>query len=147
VSSLISPARALTVLVVDDDRDGAESLADVLRAYGHEARTACTPTAAVIAADSFQPDAVLMDIGIPGMDGYRLAGRVCEVLGRRPLLVAVTGYGNLEDRSREEGFDYHFVKPADPAELARLLAAHAGEVMASSPHVNGNGPRAARLVE
>jgi DNA-binding response OmpR family regulator len=111
---------------VDDDRDVAESLADVLRAYGHEARTACTPTTAVIEADALRPDAVVMDIGIPGMDGYRLARRLCDVLGRRPLLVAVTGYGNLEDRSRQEGFDHHFVKPADPAELAGVLAARAG---------------------
>jgi len=131
---------------VDDDRDGAESLADVLRAYGHEARTACTPTTAVIEADSFRPDAVLMDIGIPGMDGYRLAVRLCEVLGRRPLLVAVTGYGNLEDRSRQEGFDYHFVKPADPAELAGLLTAHAGRATDFSPHVNGNAPRTGALL-
>jgi two-component system, OmpR family, response regulator len=141
------PDSSLRVLVVDDDRDGAESLAEVLRAYGHEARTACTPTTAVIEADAFRPDAVLMDIGIPGMDGYRLAGRLCEVLGHKPLLVAVTGYGNLEGRSRQEGFDHHFVKPADPDELARLLAAHAGRVMTSSPQVNGNGPRAAQLVE
>jgi DNA-binding response OmpR family regulator len=110
-------------MVVDDDRDGAETLADVLRAHGYDARTAGTPTTAVIESESFRPDAVLMDIGIPGMDGYRLAGRLCEVLGRRPLLVAITGYGNLEDRSRQEGFDHHFLKPADPAALVAVLRA------------------------
>jgi DNA-binding response OmpR family regulator len=126
VNNPSGPARRLAVLVVDDDQDGAESLADVLRAYGHDARTACTATTAVIEAAAFRPDAVVMDIGIPGTDGYRLAGRVCEALGRRPLLVAVTGYGNLEGRSRQEGFDGHFLNPADPAELVRVLAAHAG---------------------
>jgi DNA-binding response OmpR family regulator len=126
VSNLLYPARPLTVLIVDDDRDGAESLATVLQAYGYDARTACTATTAVIEAEAFRPDAVVMDIGIPGTDGYRLAGRLCEMLGRRPLLVAVTGYGDLEDRSRQEGFDHHFLKPADLAELAGVLAAHAG---------------------
>jgi CheY-like chemotaxis protein len=117
------PASPLRVLVVDDDRDGADALAAVLRAHGHEARAAYTPTTAVMEAAAFRPDAVLMDIGIPGLDGYRLAGRLCDRLGYRPLLIAVTGYGDLEDRSRHEGFDHHFLKPADPAELARALAA------------------------
>ena len=117
------PASPLRVLVVDDDRDGADALAAVLRVYGHEARAAYTPTTSVMEAAAFRPDAVLLDIGIPGLDGYRLASRLCDRLGYRPLLVAVTGYGDLEDRSRHEGFDHHFVKPADPAELARVLAA------------------------
>src|SRR3954469_776965 len=123
---MTDPKNPLAVLVVDDDRDCADSLADVLREAGHEARTACTPTTAVIEADSFRPDAIVMDIGIPGMDGYRLARRLCDLLGRRPLLVAVTGYGGLEDRSRQEGFDRHFRKPAGPAELVAVLDAHAG---------------------
>lgn len=120
-----APRAPLAVLVVDDTRDCAESLAGVLRAYGHEARTAHTPTEAVIAAAAWPPDVVVMDIGIPGMDGYRLAQKVCAQLTRKPFLVAVTGYGDLEERSRQEGFDHHFVKPADPAELLRLLDAHA----------------------
>jgi CheY-like chemotaxis protein len=111
----------LSVLVVDDNRDGADSLADVLRAYGYEVRTAYTPTEAVIAVGDFAPDVVLMDIGIPGMDGYRLARRLCERLARRPRLVALTGYAGLEVRSRDEGFDAHFLKPADPADLAEAL--------------------------
>jgi DNA-binding response OmpR family regulator len=119
------PARTLRVLVVDDSRDCADSLADVLRSYGHQARAAYTSTEAVIAAGACPPDAVLMDIGLPGMDGYTLAQRLCGRLVRRPLLVAITGYGNLEGRSRAEGFDHHFLKPADPAELTGVLAAHA----------------------
>jgi CheY-like chemotaxis protein len=120
-----TPPCPLAVLVVDDDRDGADSLAELLRTCGHDARTAYTPTTAVLEAEAFRPEVLVMDIGIPGMDGYRLARRLCDLLERRPLLVAVTGYGDLADRSRDEGFDYHFLKPADPAALERLLATHA----------------------
>jgi two-component system, OmpR family, response regulator len=116
---------SLSVLVVDDSRDAADSLADVLRACGHEARTAYTPTEAVIAVGDFAPDAILMDIGIPGMDGYRLARKLCGLLGRRPLLIAVTGCTGLEEWSRTEGFDAHFLKPADPQELLDVLQADA----------------------
>jgi CheY-like chemotaxis protein len=120
-----NPTRPLTVLIVDDERDAAESLAGVLGLGGHDARVACTPTTAVIEAAARPPDAIIMDIGIPGMDGYRLARRLCEVLPARPLLVALTGYANLEERSREEGFNHHLVKPADPAVLEALLSGHA----------------------
>jgi CheY-like chemotaxis protein len=119
------PTRRLSVLVVDDDRDGAETLADILRLAGHEVRVALTPTTAAIEATSFAPDALLLDIGIPGMDGYRLARRLCDLLGRKPLMVAVTGYDGLEDRSRREGFDHHFLKPADPAAIEGVLSGHA----------------------
>jgi CheY-like chemotaxis protein len=119
------PTHQLSVLVVDDDRDGAETLADILRLAGHEVRVALTPTTAAIEAQSFTPDALLLDIGIPGMDGYRLGRRLCDVLRRKPLMVAVTGYGGLEDRSRREGFDHHFLKPADPAAIEAVLAGHA----------------------
>lgn len=128
-----SPNSPLAVLVVDDSRDCAESLADLFRGHGHDVRTAHTPTEAVIVVADFRPDAVLMDIGIPGLDGYRLARRVCDRLGYKPLLVAVTGYPGLEDRSRQEGFDRHFLKPADPAELVRLLGAHARPRPAAGP--------------
>ena len=117
--------RTLSVMIVDDDRDGADSLAEVFRLFGHQVKVAYTPTTAVIEAGSFTPDVVLMDIGIPGLDGYRLARRLCDLFDRRPVLVAVTGYGGLEDRSRREGFDHHVVKPADPSALLALLGAHA----------------------
>jgi two-component system, OmpR family, response regulator len=125
----------LAVLVVDDSRDCAESLADVLRGHGHDVRTAHTPTEAVLAVEDFRPEAVLMDIGIPGLDGYRLARKVCDRLAYKPLLVAVTGHAHLEERSRAEGFDHHFLKPADPVELVRLLAGHAESRPASDPPV------------
>jgi CheY-like chemotaxis protein len=119
-------ANHLAVLIVDDDRDGAESLAELLRFRGYAVRVACTPGTAVTEAETHRPDVILMDIGIPGMDGYRVAQRVCELLGRKPLLVAITGYGHLEERSRQEGFDHHFLKPADPSAIESVLAAHAG---------------------
>ena len=120
------PARPLTVLVIDDQKDCADSLVDVFRAYEFKARAAYTPTEAVIAAAECPPDVIVVDIGLSGMDGYRLAKRLRAQIVNRPLLVAVTGYGGLEDRSREEGFNHHFLKPADPIELLRVLAAHAG---------------------
>jgi two-component system CheB/CheR fusion protein len=70
---------------------------------------------------SFPPDVVLMDIGLPGEDGYAVARRVCAALRRRPVLVAVTGHQDLEGRSRVEGFDHHLLKPVDPEELVYLL--------------------------
>ena len=124
---MCSSAKPLAVLVVDDSRDAAESFAVLLRTYGHVARTAHTPTEAIIAVANFLPDVVLMDIGIPGMDGYRLAHKVCERLHRKPLLVAVTGYGPLEERSRQEGFDHHLLKPVDPHELLRIIGAYVGK--------------------
>src|SRR5215217_7718343 len=91
-----APARpALAVLVVDDNRDAADTLAELVGLLGHAARAAYTPAGALEALDSFAPDVVLMDVGIPGMDGYKLAHAVCGRLGRRPLLVAVTGHTTL----------------------------------------------------
>ena len=123
----------LVVLVVDDNRDGADSMAEVARLHGHAARTAYTPVEALAVLDSFAPDAVLMDLGMPGMDGYTLAREICGRLGRRPLLVAVTGHTALARRSQDEGFDEHFLKPVDPAALMMYLAAHAAK------RANGNG--------
>jgi CheY-like chemotaxis protein len=115
----------LTVLIVDDNPDAAESLAHLVRRCGHDAHTAYSPREAVLAVDADPPDVVFLDIGIPGLDGYQLAGKVCERLTRRPLLAAVTGIPGLEERSRAEGFDRHFLKPVDPAEVVTLLYAHA----------------------
>jgi CheY-like chemotaxis protein len=113
--------------VVDDNRDGADSLAELARLHGHTVRTAYSPAAALVALDSFVPDAVLMDLGMPGMDGYQLAREICGRLARRPLLVAVTGHSELARRSQDEGFDEHFLKPVDPAALMAFLAAHAAK--------------------
>jgi two-component system CheB/CheR fusion protein len=119
------PCPSRRVLVVDDNVDAAESLAMVLRVGGHEVCTAHDGLAALNAAEQFQPEVVLLDIGLPKVDGYEVARRLRERAGsEQVLLVAVTGYGQEEDRRRAEeaGFDAHLVKPADPFALHRLLA-------------------------
>src|SRR4051812_22399701 len=121
---MTSPTRNLSVLVVDDNRDGADSLAQVLGAYGHEVRTAYSPReAGRVVRDGFRPDAVIMDIGLPDMDGFAVGRELCAALLVRPLLVAVTGHADLEERSRHEGFEHHFMKPVEPDALAAILDA------------------------
>ena len=102
------------ILVVDDNVDGADSLAVLLRLSGHEVSLAHDGLAALDVARAFRPEIVLLDIGLPGMDGYEVARRLRgNELTRDVILVAVTGYGRDEDRARshEAGFDYHLVKP------------------------------------
>jgi PAS domain S-box-containing protein len=121
-----APAGSLRVLVVDDNRDSAETMALLLRLWGHEAQPAESGPAALSLAENFRPHAVLLDIGLPGMDGYAVAQRLRALPGLdRPLLVAMTGYGQEHDRrrSREAGFDHHLVKPVEPDILRRLLGA------------------------
>ncbi len=119
------PASPRRVLVVDDNIDGAESLAMVLQFSGHEVRCVHDGLSGLSAAEDFEPDLILLDIGLPGMDGFEVARQ----LRRRPrfknvFLVALTGYGRDEDRrlAEEAGFDLHLVKPVDPDTLTRLLA-------------------------
>jgi signal transduction histidine kinase len=116
------------VLVVDDSRDAAESLAVLLRLYGHDVRTAHDGATALEVARGFHPQAALLDIGLPRMDGYELARRLRRESGSEILLVAVTGYGQEDARARgrEAGFDAYLVKPADLGELQHLLAAKRG---------------------
>jgi PAS domain S-box-containing protein len=111
------------VLIVDDNVDAAEMLALLLQTEGHEVRTAHDGPAALRSAETFNPEVVFLDIGLPRMDGYEVA-RLLRRQERKPaLLVALTGYGRDEDRRRAEeaGFDAHLVKPADPAALQGLL--------------------------
>jgi len=113
------------VLVVDDNEDAAVSLAALLRLSGHEARTVHDPFETLAVAEAERPEIILLDIGMPGLDGYQLARRIrSEPWGRETVLVAVTGWGREEDRqrSRDEGFDRHLVKPVDANVLAGLLA-------------------------
>jgi signal transduction histidine kinase/ActR/RegA family two-component response regulator len=113
------------ILVVDDSKDAAESLALLLQLQGHQVRTANSGGEALPVAETLQPNVVFLDIGLPGMDGYEVARRMRgQPSGGRMLLVAVTGYGQDEDRrrSREAGFDHHLVKPADLAAVERILA-------------------------
>jgi signal transduction histidine kinase len=113
------------VLVVDDNRDSAESLCVLLRLGGHEAVAAYDGLEAVEAADTHRPDVILLDIGLPRLNGFEAARRIRLRLGEAcPILVALTGWGQDSDRraSREAGFDAHLVKPVDDATLLRLLA-------------------------
>jgi signal transduction histidine kinase/CheY-like chemotaxis protein len=120
-----SPAsrRKKRVLVVDDNVDAAETLADALRVHGHEVRVVYDGPAALAAVQSFKPGVALLDIGLPVMDGYELAGELREILGSRALLVAVTGYGQPSDveRARAAGFHHHFTKPVDLPALCALI--------------------------
>jgi two-component system CheB/CheR fusion protein len=107
------PAKS-RVLVVDDNVDGADSLAILLRLDGHEVSLAHDGLAALDLAEAFRPEVILLDIGLPGMDGYEVAKRLrTRHETKNTVLVAVTGYGRDEDRSRsrDAGFDHHLVKP------------------------------------
>ncbi|HSD53268.1 MAG TPA: response regulator [Burkholderiales bacterium] len=114
------------VLVVDDNRDSAESLAALLGALGHEAHQAHDGRQALELARRLAPDLVLLDIGMPGMSGHEVARRLrADPSLRETALIALTGYGTDDDRraSREAGFDGHLVKPIDFDALERILAA------------------------
>lgn len=117
----------LHVLVVDDHPDTAESEAQLLRYLGYCVRTARTGPQAVAAAQAQPPDVVLMDLGLPGMDGYLAAAEIRRSCPHKPLVIAVTGFANVSYRRRcsEEGFDHFLVKPCDPDALATLLKTHA----------------------
>ncbi|HKB04165.1 MAG TPA: PAS domain S-box protein [Gemmataceae bacterium] len=112
------------VLVVDDHADAADSLAWLLRMDGHDVRVARNGPAAVESAQADPPDVVLLDLGMPGMDGFEVARRLRQGPAARTVIAALTGWGQEEDRrrTREAGFDHHLVKPADPNDLRELLA-------------------------
>jgi CheY-like chemotaxis protein len=121
----IAPAKR-RILVVDDNKDSADSLSMMLGITGMDVRTAYDGLEAVAAAAAFNPDVVLLDIGLPKLNGYEVARRIREhPWGKDMVLVAVTGWGQEEDRrrSQEAGFNAHMVKPVDPAALQRLLTA------------------------
>lgn len=124
---LATTSEAQRILVVDDNADAAESLTDLLRVYGHDARVVHDGIAALELVPSFQPSVVFLDIGMPGMDGYEVARRLRRVPGgERAILIAVTGFGSEEDRRRAEeaGFDRHVTKPLDPRTLTSLISLH-----------------------
>ena len=116
---------ARRILVVDDNRDGADSLAEMLSIMGNETQTAHDGVQAVEGAVSFRPDVILMDIGMPKLNGYEACRRIREqAWGKNIVIVACTGWGQEDDKqkSQEAGFDLHMVKPVDPAALLKLLA-------------------------
>jgi two-component system CheB/CheR fusion protein len=120
------PVARRRILIVDDNTDTAESMALLLQLEGHEVRTAFDGPGALDAAKIFHPQIVLLDIGLPGLDGYEVARRLRALPEpETPLLVAMTGYGQAEDRGRSHaaGFDEHLVKPVDLDRLKALTAA------------------------
>ena len=120
-----SKAPRRRVLIVDDNEDAANSLAMILELGGHETASVYTAADALQRAAVFRPDVVLLDIGLPGMDGYEVAQKMRELPGLRDIrLVAVTGYGRSDDRirARDAGFDDHLTKPVEFAVLERTLA-------------------------
>ena len=113
------------ILVVDDNRDSADSLAILLELDGNQIRTAYDGIEAVEAAEDFRPDVVLLDLGLPRLDGYQAAQRIrAEPWGEKMVLVALTGWDHDDDRRRtsEAGFDRHLVKPVDSNALLKILS-------------------------
>jgi two-component system CheB/CheR fusion protein len=130
--------RSLRIVAVDDNKDVAEMLSEVLVLLGHEVEIAFDGGAALDLVASFHPDVVLLDIGLPKMDGYEVARRLrAEPCGKDVLLIALTGYGQDQDRQRamKVGFDHHLVKPLD---LERLEAILARRINGPSPHPPGD---------
>jgi CheY-like chemotaxis protein len=120
----VAPAGVRRVLVVDDNVDAAESTAAFLRLEGHEVKTVNDGNEALSSVRVFAPHVIVLDIGLPGIDGYAVARRLRgEGDTSHALLIALTGYGQKDDRERatEAGFDYHFVKPTDPRQIQAAI--------------------------
>jgi CheY-like chemotaxis protein len=114
----------LRVLVVDDCPDTTWSFSLLLRTWGHDAATVSDGPSALDQVDAYRPDVVLLDIGLPGMDGYEVARRLSvRPASCRPVVVSVSGYGSEEDirRSRESGCACHLLKPVQPEQLREML--------------------------
>jgi PAS domain S-box-containing protein len=130
------PAPNRRILIVDDNEDAATSLALLLALHGHETHTASDGPEALEAVERLRPDTVLLDIGLPGMNGRDVCRRIREKSwGKEVLLVALTGWGQQEDRqsSAEAGFDAHLVKPVDVETLSKLLASAPDHPRLSAP--------------
>jgi CheY-like chemotaxis protein len=121
----VEPARTgLHILVVEDNADSAFSTALLLRLYGHEVQVVHDGMTALRAIQDDVPDVVLLDIGLPGLDGWQVAEKMQRPPNqKRPMLIAITGYGQEDDRRRstEVGIDLHLVKPVDPTHLQEIL--------------------------
>jgi CheY-like chemotaxis protein len=116
--------RRLRVLVADDNHDAAESLRLLIESLNHEARAAYDGRSALALARTFEPEVVMLDIGMPQMSGYEVARELPHPGGRKPVIIAVTGWGQTADRlrSRDAGFAHHFVKPVSEETLRSVLA-------------------------
>jgi CheY-like chemotaxis protein len=118
--TVIRPRR---ILLIEDNEDAREALRALLELDGHEVEAAAEGQQGLEIAGTKAVEVALIDIGLPGLDGYEVARRM-RALGRPPILIALTGYGQPEDRRRAEeaGFDAHLVKPIDPTALTKALA-------------------------
>jgi two-component system CheB/CheR fusion protein len=119
----MAQSRPLRVLLVEDYVDAATSTAEIVRLDGHDVRLAPDGPTALEAASAMEPDVVLLDLGLPGMDGYEVARRLAASCRRKPYLIAVSGFGgdDARQRSAEAGIDLYLLKPADPEQLLRIL--------------------------
>ena len=120
----VKPSRARRILVVEDNRDSAESLAMLLELSGHETRIAYNGEDALGEAAQYQPDCILLDIGLPKLNGYEACRRIREqAWAKNATIIALTGWGQEEDRSKsmQVGFDAHLVKPVDESALLEVL--------------------------
>jgi CheY-like chemotaxis protein len=127
VEARASPDKPLRILVVDDNRDAVEMLTMLLETLGHAVQSAFDGRRAVAVAAESTPDLILLDIGLPGLDGYEVCRRIrARSEAPRPTIVAVTGWGQDQDKeqARAAGFDHHVTKPLDVAVLRRLIQAH-----------------------
>jgi CheY-like chemotaxis protein len=121
----VARSSGMRILVVDDNRDSADSLAMLLRLLGNDVRSVYDGRLALEVAIVYRPDVVLLDIGLPGLDGLQVCRCLRRQAGtRQPLLIAMTGYGQEEDqrRSKKAGFDAHMVKPVDLETLQEILS-------------------------
>ncbi|MGC3996118.1 MAG: response regulator [Anaeromyxobacter sp.] len=137
--SRASPPR-IHILLVEDNEDVAETLSEALGSLGHDVRVAHEGVAALAEAERWRPDLVLIDIGLPGMDGYELARRLRALpVDRPPVLMALTGYGQDEDRerSRSAGMDYHLTKPFALPQLEHLITQVLARARAGRPAAAG----------
>ncbi len=118
--------RSLNILVVDDCRDFADSLALYLTLQGYQVTTSYSPEEAFAKVQGSLPEVVVLDLKMPGEDGWQLAQRILPLYPVKPLLLAVSGCGTLEDlrRSQEAGFTCHLTKPFDPKIISRLITCH-----------------------
>jgi CheY-like chemotaxis protein len=122
--SLNGHGSALRILVVEDDEDTAASLAMLVRMYGYEVDVAADGQSAWRAVEASQPDVVLLDLGLPKMDGWWVAKQIRkQCYGKRPFLIAMTGYERQTDQARsyEVGIDLHLIKPVEPDTLQQIL--------------------------
>jgi CheY-like chemotaxis protein len=113
----------LRIIVADDDRDAVMTLATILQHEGHEVREVYRGSEVLRMVREFDPDVALIDIGMPGMTGYDVARELRQIFGKRPMLVAVTGWKKASDRIAAQiaGFDHHLAKPFEPEALLGLL--------------------------